>query len=263
MEYSEQLGAKNSGPIFEKLNSIGINHESYVAMPEKLPNETKLGQGAENVVYQDPINSNKVQKHPRLTNSTTHTFNKGIPLRIKTTHLDKLIYQYEKILNIRIFNCVVNKAHSQYLYYNPDKISEVPYLESTNASIDKNAVIHEDKLSTDNPVKYVSREVARFVPDLIKDIFFYFDTIGLGQAFKTGVNKKNQPVYHVVDGIIIMNKNTENLYEKHKHKLPRDHDISKESKKIEKFQKLVQKCSKEQLEILLKEIEQTFNQQSD
>jgi hypothetical protein len=54
-------------------------------------------------------------------------------------------------------------------------------------------VIHEDKLSTDNPVKYVSREVARFVPDLIKDIFFYFDIIGRGQAFKTGVNKKTSP----------------------------------------------------------------------
>lgn len=133
MEEINQLGGKQSGPIFDALQSYGVTHENYFSSPEKMPEENKIGMGAQNDVYVDPNNPDQVLKYPRLENSTSYNFRNGEMYKIKTTHLDKLIHQYEKILNIRIFNCVVNKAHANFLYFNPDKISDVPFLASTNA----------------------------------------------------------------------------------------------------------------------------------
>lgn len=260
METIDQLGAIQEGSIFDKLRELGVTHEKYNANPEKFGADSIIGRGAENIVYQDPENPNKVQKHPHLTKSTSYSFKDGKTHLTQTTHLDKLIFQYKKILNIRIFNCVVNKAHQNFLYYNPDKISEVPYLESTNANIDKNAVIHETKISTENPVRSIEKEVAKFVPQIMKEIFFYFDTIGGRQAFKTGVNEKGQPIYTIVDGVSILGKDKDHreLYEIHKHKLPRNHDRFKEIPRIEKFQKIIKECSDKHLQNLLEEIENTF-----
>lgn len=254
----KQIGSIQNGPIYDKLKKMGLTHEDYkIQWPEKDKNDL-IGMGAENYVYK---NGNKVEKLPHAGNSTSFIFKNGKLNTIIRTDLDKLIHQYEKVLSIRVFNCVVNSYHSKFLYMNPDKKQEIPLIQSLNSIVDKQATIHEDLVQdTSNPVTKIETEIVKFVPKIIKQMYFYFDTRGGVQAYKNGYYN-GQPVYNVLDGVKVFkpSNDTQKEIEKHKHKFSRYDTIEKTSERIEKFKKIIYECSEEQLKIMLNEIEKTFN----
>ena len=257
-EIENILGASQEGGIHDKLQDLGVTHENYQIQPSQ--NENIIGRGAQNIVYKNDQNPYQVEKYPHLGTSESFVTRNGKMVKIKTTHLDKLIHQYEKVLAIRIFNCVVNTYHSRFLYMNPGKINEVPFISSLNSFVDKNSVIREDLIEdTGLPVDRIETEVATFVPKIIKQLYFYFDTRGGVQAYKTGQNQ-GRPEYKIMDGVnvFVPTQNTQSEIEKHKHKFSRFDSPEKIAAQIDKFRSIVEKCSAEQKEILFQEIENTF-----
>jgi len=257
-EIISELGATKTGPIYDKLLQMGVDHENYQIQAPSLEESRLIGSGAQNKVYQS---GDQVEKWPHLGNSTSYGSRNGKMTKTQTTDLDKLIRQYEKILSIRIFNCVVNSYHDRFLHMNPEKASEVPIISSLNSFVDKNSIIKEDLVQDiSNPVNRIEHEVAKFVPKIIKQLYFYFDVRGGVQAYKTGQNQ-GRPEYKIMDGVSVFKpkQNTQSEIEKHRHKFSRFDSPEKIAAQIDKFRSIVEKCSAEQTDILMQEIEHTFS----
>jgi len=78
-------------------------------------------------------------------------------------------------------------------------------------------------------------------------------------ATKTGQNQ-GRPEYKIMDGVSVFKpkQNTQSEIEKHRHKFSRFDSPEKIAAQIDKFRSIVEKCSAEQTDILMQEIEHTF-----
>ena len=273
------MGSIRKGDIYNKLNDVGISHENYSLNPKYKSNPTSifnkqtykfeippehnidggkfLGSGAENNVYDHGDYVMKYSKGGGTVSYTPHG-------KVKTSDLDKLIHQYEKVMNIRVFECVVNTAHNKYAYMNPQKISQIPVISSLNPTVKASvAAIKEDKVkNTNSPVKSIEIEVAKFLPKIVKDIFFYFDKMGGAQAYQSGHTKEGRPIYNVVDGVNVFkktNKTPEQLLEFWKTQNKTKHEDEHYLKQIEKYQQIITECANRELENIFKEIESEFS----
>jgi uncharacterized protein YdcH (DUF465 family) len=191
------------GPIYNKLQSKGLTHENFIINKSQLPDENSIefngqkmiGRGAERKVYYDPI-SDSVKKYP----SIIETNNIGAGVITKTSHFDRLIESFERIMELRIFARVVNAYNQWYLSKNPDKISEIPIVAVPDSTVDLNAIIHEPLLPNNREkITNYKQEILKFLPKIKKD-FFHFDMFGSGNVYKSGFTKEGRPIYHVIDG---------------------------------------------------------------
>jgi hypothetical protein len=272
------LGGRQSGQIFDKFKELGVHHDNYqipeqykrYSVPTKYNQETHiveiepghnidggtyLGGGAENNVYD---HGEYVMKYPKGGNSISYSSG----MKTKTSDLDLLIHQYEKILSIRVFQCVINTAHQNFLYMNPDKVSEVPFVQTLNSVVTKIGAIKEDKVQDrSNPVKSIATEVAKFVPKIVKELFFYFDRMGGIQAYQNGKTEDGRPIYNIVDGVDVYSKSVytpEELLNKPQYTRDRFFNKEKELQRVKKFQEMIKKCSEKETQKILQEIEHTF-----
>lgn len=248
------LGVTTKGPIFAELSKRGLTHDNY-KINLNMDESQLIGAGAQNKVYK---NGNQVQKVPHLGSSKS--WNNKLKSFVETSHLDHLIHQYEKVLSIRVYNCVNNKYNNNFLYFNKDKRSKIPLITSLNPHVDENAIINEDLVTnTKNPVKNIEREVAQFLPKIIKELFLFFDTRGGVQAYKVG-EKYGRPEFVIMDGVDAFKpkNDTNEIYEENKHKFGRFTSEEKAKEQIDKYRKIVTECSEQQKQIMFKEIENTF-----
>lgn len=229
-----QLGYKQNGPIKERLESHGLSHENYQIPTEELPpyfsgegpfkGGIKIGHGSERTVYLNPNDEYPVKKYPHAGVSTSH----GGPVPVRTTHFDKLIESFERVMSLRIFARIMNEytnwASKQY----PQDRQKIPYFVVPKSIVDRFGVIHEPLLPEGKKAilrtEYRS-DVLFYLPKVIKKLYVYLDQLGGGNIYKVGETKSDDPIfhgrpkYHAIDGA--------------KFFLPTSDDIEEELDKVE------------------------------
>ena len=219
-----QLGRIQDGPIKERLESHGLSHENY-KLKEQARKGTQIGSGSERSVYLVPGDEYPVKKYPHSGTSTRH----GGPVSHQTTHFDKLIESFERVMELRIFartmNEYTNWASKQY----PQDRQKIPYFVVPKSIVDRNAVIHEPLLSESKKnilVRNYKTEVLFYLPKVIKEMYVYMDSFSNGNVYTAGETRSDDPVfhgrpkYHAIDGA--------------KFFLPQSDDIEEELDKVER-----------------------------
>ena len=275
-----QLGAKQDGPIKETLESHGLSHENYNIPDGILPprltggdfnGEKRIGSGAERSVYHDRVN-NIVKKYPHGGTSLSH----GGKMTIQTTHFDKLIESFERVMELRVFARVLNEYNHYYARMHPQDAGKLPYMVVPKSKVDKHAIIHEPLLPEDRRAVETGeykKELMNFMPKVIKDLYVYFDPFGGGNAYQAGYTEHEDPAYnkrpkyHMIDGANLRIPRDDMEYEmgwaEKKHNLnsgrfTKPFDRVKTERDILKFKEIISRISAEELKRTVEEIHSMF-----
>jgi hypothetical protein len=258
-----QLGLNQEGPILDELKKLGLTHDSYQIPEDKLPdylgNAPKgkedefgelIGRGSERIVFKK---NDQAVKYPHPGVSTSH----GGKISVKKTHLDKLIHSLERVMELRIFARVCK-------IYGVDV--KIPDSIVDEYAIIRESLLPENRRSLRSEGEY-EKELLKFMPRVIKDLYVYFDLMGGGNMFQVGETPKGNQ-YSVIDGARFSEpgddlENELNRAESYHNKRFRFNpfDREKAAKDINKFKAIIARVSQEELERMLGEIRNMFNSQ--
>jgi hypothetical protein len=258
-----QLGRYQEGPIFDELKKLGLTHEGYQIPEDKLPDQygnvpkgkedefgEPIGRGSERLVFKK---NEQAIKYPHPGVSTTH----GGKIPIKGTHLDKLIRSLQRVMELRIFARVC-KIYGVDVNI-PDSIVD-------EYAIIRESLLPENRKALPDPISY-EKELLKFMPRVIKDLYVYFDFLGGGNVFQVGETSRGKQ-YSVIDGAkfhepdddLENELNRAESYHNTKFRF-NPFDREKSAKDINKFKEIIARVSKEELEKILGEIRNMFNSQ--
>ncbi len=278
------LGEVQKGPLKDALEAMGLSHENYNIPKGVWPtlndyqtfqDKKLMGQGAEKYVYLNP-ETNMIEKYPNDSYvSTRFEVRDGKVVKTRKTHFDSLIKTFERVMELRIFARVVNEYNDLYYKMNPSNAEKLPKLVVPDYKVDANAVIYEPLLPDDRRALQsgdYKKELLNFMPNVIKNLFFYFDTFGSGNVFQTGYSEDNspnkRPLYNVVDGARILRdfkgdadyylSDAEKIHKNYNAKYRKPFDKEKTLKDIQKFQEIVKRISNEEFQRVVAEIQNLF-----
>lgn len=280
------LGQVQEGPIKDALEAMGLSHENYNIPKGIWPtindyptfqDKKLVGQGSEKIVYLNP-ETNMIEKYPSdLSVSTSTEVFDGKVITKRKTHFDSLIQTFERVMQLRIFARVVNEYNDLYYKMNPSNAEKLPRLAVPDYKVDANAVLYEPLLPEDRIALKsgdYKKELLHFMPNVIKNLFFYFDQFGTGNVFRTGYSEDNlpnkRPLYNVVDGASILTNfkgdadfylsDAEKVHNRINERNPyrKPFDKEKTLKDIQKYQEIVKRISNEEFQRVVSEIQNLF-----